>query len=134
MKLTPKVTYNIANINRIEADIAKALAKTADAVKTDLQQSQTMPFDSGQLQNRDSNLKFEFPGTQIENSKASSGKVTIFSDTPYARRLYFHPEYHFSDKDNPNAGAGWFEPYIRGAKKDYAKKDFAVFMRKSLGG
>lgn len=125
MKLTPKVSFNAANIRRIEADITKALIKTADAVKTDVQQSQTMPFDTGQLQNR---------STFVDDSKASSGKVSVVSDTPYARRLYFHPEYHFSTKDNPNAGAGWFEPYINGAKKDYAKKVFAVFLRKSLGG
>ena len=125
MKLTPKVTYNTANINRIESDIRKALIKTADAVKTDLQQSQTMPFDKGQLQNR---------STFVDASKASSGKASVVSDTPYARRLYFHPEYHFSDKENPNAGGAWFEPYISGAKKDYAKKVFARFMQNSLGG
>lgn len=125
MKLTPKVTYNTANINRIEADIRQSLIKTADAVKTDLQQSQTMPFDSGQLQNR---------STFVDASKVSSGKASVVSDTPYARRLYFHPEYHFSDKENPNAGGAWFEPYISGAKKDYAKKVFARFMQNSLGG
>ena len=125
MKLTPKVTYNTANINRIEADIAKALVKTADAVKTDLQQSQTMPFDSGQLQNR---------STFVDDSKVSSGKALVVSDTPYARRLYFHPEYNFSTEENPNAGGAWFAPYINGAKKDDALQVFAVFMRKSLGG
>lgn len=125
MKLTPKVTYNTANIRRIEADAQLALIKTADAIKTDLQQSQTMPFESGQLQNR---------STFVDGSKASSGKASVISDTPYARRLYFHPEYHFSTKENPNAGGAWFEPYISGAKKDYAKKEFAVLMRKSLGG
>jgi hypothetical protein len=125
MKLTPKVSFNAANINRIEADIRKALIKTADAVKTDLQQSQTMPFDSGQLQNR---------STFVDDSEVDSGKVFVVSDTPYARRLYFHPEYKFSTRDNPNAGGAWFEPYISGAKKDYAKKVFAVFMQKSLGG
>ena len=125
MKLTPKVTYNTVNINRIESDIRKALIKTADAVKTDVQQSQTMPFDSGQLQNR---------STFVDDSKASSGKASVVSDTPYARRLYFHPEYKFSTRDNPNAGGAWFEPYISGAKKDYAKKVFARFMQNSLGG
>ena len=125
MKLTPKVTYNTANINRIEADIRKALIKTADAVKTDVQQSQTMPFDTGQLQNR---------STFVDDSKALSGKASVVSDTPYARRLYFHPEYHFSDKENPNAGGAWLEPYISGVKKDYAKKVFARFMQNSLGG
>jgi hypothetical protein len=125
MKLTPKVTYNTRNINRIEGDTTKALLKTADAVKTDIQQSQTMPFDTGQLQDR---------STFIDDSNVDAGKVSVVSDTPYARRLYFHPEYNFSKRDNPNAGAAWFEPYISGAKKDYAKKVFAVFMRNSLGG
>ena len=125
MKLTPKVSFNAANINRIEADICKALIKTADAVKTDVQQSQTMPFDSGQLQNR---------STFVDDSEVDSGKVFVVSDTPYARRLYFHPEYKFSTRDNPNAGGAWFEPYISGAKKDYAKKVFARFMQNSLGG
>lgn len=125
MKLTPKVTYNTANIRRIEADAQLALIKTADAIKTDLQQSQTMPFESGQLQNR---------STFVDGSKVSSGKASVISDTPYARRLYFHPEYNFSTKENPDAGGAWFEPYISGAKKDYAKKIFAVFMQRSLGG
>ena len=125
MKLTPKVTYNTANIRRIEADAQLALIKTADAIKTDLQQSQTMPFDTGQLQNR---------STFVDSSKVSSGKASVVSDTPYARRLYFHPEYHFSTRENPNAGGAWFEPYISGEKKDYAKKVYAVFMKKSLGG
>jgi hypothetical protein len=125
MKLTPKVTYNSQNISRIEGDIRKALLKTADAVKTDIEQSQTMPFDTGKLQNR---------STFIDDSEVDAGKVYIVSDTPYARRLYFHPEYKFKKTENPNAGAAWFEPYISGAKKDYAKKVFAVFMQKSLGG
>lgn len=125
MKLTPKVTYNAANINRIESDIRQSLIKTADAVKTDLQQSQTMPFDSGQLQNR---------STFVDASKVSSGKASVVSDTPYARRLYFHPEYKFSTEENPKAGGAWFEPYISGAKKDYAKKVFERFMRQAIGG
>lgn len=124
MKLTPKVTYNTRNINRIEGDIRKALLKTADAVKTDLRQSQTMPFDTGQLQNR---------STFIDGSNVDAGKVSVVSDTPYARRLYFHPEFNFSKRENPYAGAAWFEPYISGAKKDYALKVFTRFMYSRLG-
>lgn len=125
MKLTAKVNYNTVNIQRVEGDISKALVKTADAVKTDLQQSQTMPFDTGLLQNR---------STFVDGSQAKAGKAFVVSDTPYARRLYFHPEYHYSTRDNPYAGGAWFEPYISGAKKDYAKKVFESFMRSSLGG
>lgn len=29
--------------------------------------------------------------------------------TPYARRLYYNPQYHFSKDKNPNARGKWFE-------------------------
>ena len=97
------------------------LVKTADAMKTDLVQSQTMPFDTGALQNS---------STFIDDSKKRQNKVKIVSDTPYARRLYFHPEYNFQKTKNPKAGGQWFEPYISGAKKDFANKTFARLMRR----
>ena len=124
------VKLNFANINRIEGEIQRNLIRTADAVKTDVQQSQTMPFYSGnrrrggQLQNR---------STFVDKSDVKAGSVKVVSDTPYAKRLYFHPEYHFSTEENPNAGGAWFEPYISGAKKDYVQKVFAAFMQNSLG-
>lgn len=120
-----KVKLSTANINIIEKAIARNLIKTADAVKTDLQQSETMPFKTGQLQNR---------STFVDDKEAASGKVYVVTDTPYARRLYFHPEYNFSRAENKDAGAEWFEPYISGQKKDYAKRVFAKFMQRSCGG
>lgn len=118
------VKLNFANINRIEAEIQRSLIKTADAVKTDVQQSQTMPFDKGQMQNR---------STFVDKSDVKAGSAKVVTDTPYARRLYFHPEYKFNTEHNPKAGGAWFEPYISGAKKDYVQKVFAVFMQNSLG-
>ena len=42
-----KVTYNNKNINMINEIAKLSLLDTAEAIKTDLIQSQTMPFDSG---------------------------------------------------------------------------------------
>lgn len=123
MKVTVKL--NTANINLIEKAISRNLVKTADALKTDLQQAETMPFKTGQLQNR---------STFIDDKESATGKVYIVSDTPYARRLYFHPEYNFNRAENKAAGGAWFEPYISGQKKDYAKRVFAKFMQRSCGG
>ncbi len=119
------VKLNVANINRIEQYLSQALIKTADAVKTDLMVSQTMPFDTGALQNR---------STFVDSSQVKRGKVSIVSDTPYARRLYHHPEYNFQTTHNPNAGAEWFEPYISGEKKNYLQNLFAFFARARIGG
>lgn len=118
-----KVKLNHKNISKILKIANQALAETADAVKGNLQQSKTMPFDTGALQNRN---------TFVDNSKKNVGKVSIVSDTPYARRLYFHPEYNFKTDKNSNAGGEWFEPYINGNKKNFAQKTFAKIMRGKL--
>lgn len=41
----------------------------------------------------------------IINTKIGSGQVIW--RTPYARRLYYHPEYHFNQ--SPERGAYWFD-------------------------
>jgi hypothetical protein len=43
----------------------------------------------------------------ITATDVGSGKVVW--NTPYARKLYFNPEYNFSKDKNPNAQGLWFE-------------------------
>lgn len=105
----------------LQKDIDLSVLETAEAVRVDVQQSQTMPMDSGNLQNR---------STFARGNK--DGTADIVSDTPYARRLYFHPEYNFSKEKNPNAGGKWFEPYISGAKKDFVQKAFERLLRSRI--
>lgn len=119
------VKLNMGSIAGIEKAIERNLIKTADAIRTDLVQSETMPFDTGAMQNR---------STFVDKKSSAKGDVYIVTDTPYARRNYFHPEFNFQHTHNANAGGEWFEPYISGDKKDYAKKVFAAFMRSSIGG
>ena len=118
-----KVKLNHKNISYIQKLANEALKKTTEKLLDDVQQSKTMPFDTGELQNR---------STFVDDSKKNSGKVSIVSDTPYARRLYFHPEYNFKKDKNPNAGGGWFEPYINGNKKNLVQKTFAMIMKGKL--
>lgn len=120
MRVTSRLNAEFLARYRVKAQ--NNLVKTADAMKTDLVQSQTMPFDTGALQNN---------STFIDDSKRGSFKVKIVSDTPYARRLYFHPEFNFQKGKNPNAGGQWFETYISGAKKDFASKTFSKLMKRS---
>lgn len=121
VKVTGKINHQ--GNEYVKKLMKKALVETADALKSDLQKSQTMPFDTGALQNR---------STFIDDSKKKSGRVTIVSDTPYARRLYFHPEYNFQKTKNKNAGGMWFETYINGQKKNWASKKFAKIMKGKL--
>lgn len=49
----------------------------------------------------------ELINSSIRNSKAGSGQLVW--KTPYAKRLYYNPQYDFSTDMNPNASGLWFE-------------------------
>lgn len=101
-----------------------ALEKTAEALHTEVVQAQVMPRDSGHLQN---------DSTFVDYSQSKSGTVSLVSQTPYARRLYFHPEYNFRKVENANAQGKWFEPWITGKEKDFCKNAFAKFYKQEGG-
>lgn len=118
MKVTSKI--NTKGLKMIHNIAIESLVETADALETDLKKSKTIPFDTGNLQNR---------SMFVDDSKKKKGIVTLCYDTPYARRVYFHPEFNFQKTKNPNAGAFWFEPYIHDNKKEYASKGFFRIMK-----
>lgn len=113
IKVKSTVKMNFPRIRQLEQAQVTALEQTAEALHTEVVQAQVMPFDTGALQNE---------GTFVDYSESRQGKVSIISNTPYARRLYFHPEYHFQTKENPNARGKWYEDWLPGGKKS----DFAI--------
>lgn len=129
MKVTSKVfTQQIKNI---DDKAFLTLIETANALHSDLVQSQTMPFESGALQNRGGGVNakgVKVKGTNLDINKRAK-EVRVVSEAPYARRLYFHPEYNFRKDRNANAGGLWFDPYVNGNKKDFVPTTFAKLMR-----
>ena len=123
MKVNAKVTINTSQVNAIKQMALVALEETADATKSDLIRSKTMPFDTGELQNR---------STFVDKTNSARGIVSIISDTPYARRLYYHPEYKFKTDKNKFAGSQWFHPYIGGSKNKFCYNTFARKMRSKM--
>lgn len=97
-----------------DAAKTQALEMTGEAIRSDLILSQTMPFDTGDLQNL---LTF------VDYEQAAKGLVAVVSQGPYARRLYFHPEYNFQRGKNPFAGGRWLDPYLEGGAKASLPKD-----------
>lgn len=118
-----KVNWNFGAVRQVEQAVATALEQTAQAVITDVVDEQVMPMDTGTLQNS---------STFVETSESSTGVVGIISDTPYARRLYYHPEYNFRTSENKKAGGKWFQPWIDGDKKEFAADAFAKLLRQNL--
>ena len=121
LKANSTIKLNMSRINKIcEAKIT-ALEKTAEALKTDIIQEQVIPFDTGALQNE---------STFVDYSHSSSGKVSLIHATPYARRLYYHPEFKFQKTENPNAKGRWLEDWEEGgSKEDVAREKYARFLK-----
>ena len=124
VKVSGTIKLNEAKLEELTKQQYISLAQTADALLTDLRDSQTMPFDTGNLQN---------DSTHLDDSQKEQGRVSIVSSTPYARRLYYHPEYNFRKNNNPNAGGKWFEPYISGSKADFARNTFRKLFKRNGG-
>lgn len=118
-----KITFNTKNINMVN-DIAKdALLDTAEAIKTDLIQGQTMPFNTGVMQN---------DSTYVDDKRVIRGVARIVTDTPYARKVYFDPEITIHQDKNPNAKQYWYEDYISGGKKNLPIKYFQQMLRRRM--
>lgn len=118
------VKLNFPEIRKLTLAQTQALEETAEALHTNVIQKQVFPRDTGNLQNE---------STFIDCSESSRGRVSIISSTPYARRLYFHPEYHFQKAENPNARGEWYEDWITGDKSEYCRKAYQRIYRRIAG-
>lgn len=125
IKVSSKVKLNMAQINLLERAQVVALEQTAEALHTEVTQAQVFPRDTGHLQDE---------STFVDYSQSDQGKVTIVSSTPYARRLYFHPEYDFQKTANPHAKGRWYEDWLPGGRDaEFCANAFKQFYRRLTG-
>ncbi len=119
------VKLNLPKIRQLTGAQVTALEETAEALHTEVVQAQVFPRDTGNLQNE---------STFLDRSESGHGKVSLISSTPYARRLYFHPEYHFQTYENPHARGEWYKDWLPGGKKsDFAIKTYKEIYRRLAG-
>lgn len=109
IKVNSTIKMDWGKVQKLTDAAALALEQTAEYLHTEVVQAQVMPFDTGNLQNE---------STFIDKTNSREGKVSLVSSTPYARRLYFHPEYHFQKHENPNAGGEWYKDWLPGGSKE----------------
>lgn len=120
-----KVTLNPEAIRRLQDAAAKSLTETGDEILSRARNAGVMPMDTGNLQN---------DSTHVDDSGAAEGHVEIGTDAPYARRLYFNPQYNFRHDKNANARGEWWEPWISGERRDEPPKIFGELLKKNAGG
>lgn len=125
IKVSSKVDIDFKAIIELEKSQILSLEQTAAALHTEVLQEQVIPRDTGNLQNE---------STFVDYSGSKNGHVSIVSSTPYARRLYFHPEYKFQKSENPNAKGEWYEDWMEGGKyQEFALNTFLELYRRNAG-
>ena len=143
-KVTSTITLNMPVINKLDKAAVRALEMTTEALHTEIVQAQVVPRMDGALQGEK---------MYVDTSRSSTGEVSIVHEGPYARNLYYHPEYnfhhepweetikhrdgstsHLTHDGNPNAKGHWFEDWEPGGKhEDFAVKACAKLYKRYAG-
>lgn len=130
-----KVVLKHAVIKGIEQKAYKALGMTAKVLQDEIRDEQVIPRDTGHL---------EGEGFVVDTSTEMKGYVRMIYQVPYARRLYFHPEYNFHQEPwvdskgnthgaNANAQGLWMRHWLEGGKyEDRPQEIFTKILKGKL--
>lgn len=101
-----EIKLDLGRIGQISRAAQDAALETVGALRGEVVTAQVMPFDTGNMQNTDTSVNQHVDGDEIHTQ--------LNTDTPYARRLYHHPEYNFQDGNNHNAQGEWLRHWLPG--------------------
>lgn len=124
-KIDVKVTIDPGAVAQLQKAAIKAMEMAMDSLQTEVNNAGVIPRDHGDLMASQS-------VTIIETSKGVIASLGY--NTPYARRLYFNPQYNFRTDKNPNARGKWLEDWITLGRKDFLPHAFATFWKAQSGG
>ena len=124
MAIKVNVKMNHTALGKLSDAQKQALEMTTEAIKSDVTLSATVPKETGELER----------SATVDTSELSKGKTRLSYDTPYARRLYWHPENNFRTDKNASAQGKWLQTYIDGPKSNFAKDAFKKIYKKLTGG
>ena len=133
--VSSRVVLNSSAIKKLEQAAITALELTGDYVLGEAIDKQVIPFgdssEHGGYTHQGGTLQ---DSGFVDKSRSKSGTVAINFSTPYARRLYFHPEYNFRTTDNPNAKGEWLEDWAETGKHAKEVKQVYALFFKQVGG
>lgn len=135
LSVSSKVSFDFGKISALEKNSITALEQTAEALHTEVANAEVVPFKDGALHEE----QFFVDSTQI-----SRGTVSLVHSTPYARRLYYHPEYNFhrevwSDSKgthgaNAMAQGKWLRFWLPGGtRQNFCQETFSKTYRRLCG-
>jgi hypothetical protein len=118
-----RIEMNRAAVARVIEAANRAAEMTTREILTDIEKEQVVPMDhEGELSST----------ATVDRSERAKGRFRIVYTTPYARRLYWHPEYKFQKGYHANARGEWLEPWLKGERKDFPHKKFTRLFKREL--
>ena len=124
MGVRVNIELSNAKINILIEAHKKALELTTEVVLSDIKTSAVVPKDTGELER----------SGFVDLSEVNNMITRIVFDTPYARRLYWHPEYNFRKDKNANAQGKLMEAYLGGDKQQFIKDTYSKFFKQLSKG
>ena len=120
------VKLDFGKLDALDSNAVAALEMTADALHTEIANAQVVPFKDGALHEE---------AFHADKDESEKGVVFLSHSTPYARRMYYHPEYNFHravwhDKDgthgaNSNAQGKWLRFWLPGGtRQNFCQEKF----------
>ena len=101
-----EIRLDLSRISQISRAAQDAALETVGLLRGEVVTAKVMPFDTGHMQNAATSVNQHVDGDEIH--------TLLATDTPYARRLYYHPEYNFQKVNNENAQGEWLAPWLPG--------------------
>ena len=133
IKADVEVKLSASGAKKLDDSMKRALVITMYLLQDRIREEQVIPRDMGYLQGE----KF-----YVDDRNWRRGKVNLVNEGPYARRLYYHPEYNFQHESwvdgsgvqhggNVNAQGLWFTLWQKGG---YFEKEPQEIYEKVLAG
>ena len=105
-----ELKLNLSALDGVRREAMDAALETVSALRGEVITAQVMPFDSGDMQNNSTTVQQRAEGDDIHTA--------LLTDTPYARKMYYHPEYNFQTVNNPNAQGLWLSSWLPGGANE----------------
>lgn len=123
-----ELKLNLSALDGLRREAMDAALETVSALRGEVVTAHVVPKNVGTL---------EGSIGAVEQTTQGDNIVTALcvGDTPYARRLYFHPEYNFQQAPkNENAQGLWLSPWLPGgANESFLLDTYHLRLRARLG-
>jgi hypothetical protein len=117
------IKMNRAAIARVVEAANRAAEMTTYEILVDIEKAQVVPMDNEGVLSATA---------MVDSSQKARGRFRIVYATPYARRLYWHPEYRFQQGYHANARGEWLELWLKGERKEFPHRKFSRLFRREL--